>query len=207
MTPATQRYPARLLLPALLALLALTSPLYAQQPDPPSAPTDNVKLFQQVEDKWSIAYAHKDQEGMELLLAPTFINVSAAGAVSTRNEVVAQMFDHSTGDLLSIEQRVVNVRTLGDVTLVEGTYITHYKADGHAYDERGIFTHVYQRARTNWICVSAQRTAVYDKSDQSEEKAKKAGKPSNAALPMHIPLIYKGATPSPGATTPPNPSQ
>lgn len=127
---------------------------------------------------------------MELLLAPSFVNISAGGSVSTRNQVIAEMFDHSTGDLLSMEQRAVNVRVLGDMALVEGTYVIHYKAGTHTIDERGVFTHAYERTRANWICVNAQRTAVFD---QPDEKQKQAGKKSAAALPFHIPLIYKGA--------------
>jgi ketosteroid isomerase-like protein len=201
MTPAIRRYPAHLFSLALFLFAVAVHPtLHAQQSDAPSAePVTAVQQFQQFEDKWSIAYAHKDQFDMELILSPSFVNVSAAGQVSTRNELIAQMFDHSAGDLLSMEQRVVNVRIFGDVALVEGTYIIHYKLAAHTYDERGVFTHVYERARNNWICVNAQRTAVYD---QSDEKAKNAGKKSNAALPLHIPLLYKGATPVQSAQTP-----
>ncbi len=182
MSPSTRQYLTLLLLIALPG--AWHGQLRAQTPETP------VTQFQQIEDNWSIAFVKKDQYAMELLLAPTFVNISASGAIDTRNQLIAAMFDHSTPDLLSMEQRAVNVRVLGDVALVEGTYVIHYKAGAHTIDERGVFTHVYQRARTNWICVSAQRTAVFD---QADEKQKQAGKKSNAALPFHIPLIYKGA--------------
>jgi ketosteroid isomerase-like protein len=151
-----------------------------------------------MEDSWSIAFVKKDQYAMELLLAPTLVYISAAGDVSTRNQLIAEMFDHSAGDLLSMEQRVVTVRVLGDLALVEGTYVIHYKAGSHTVDERGVFTHVYQRARANWVCVNAQRTAVFD---QTDEKQKQASRKSNASLPFHIPLVYKGAA---STQTPPS---
>jgi hypothetical protein len=162
-----------------------------------------VKQFQQLEDNWSIAFANKDQYAMELLLAPTFVNISAGGVVSTRNQTITEMLEHSTGDLVSMEQRAVTVRVLGDIGLVDGTYVIHYRTGSHTVDERGVFTHVYQRSRTSWICVHAQRTAVFDQTDEKTKPG--AGKRSNAALPFHIPLVYKGAQPAqPPAQTPPD---
>ena len=196
------RTPSCLRVILLLALAnAPSTTLRAQiAPSPASA---EVKQFQQLEDNWSIAFAKKDQYALELLLAPTFVNISAAGVVSTRNQTITEMFDNSTGNLVSMEQRAVTVRVLGDIALVDGTYVIHYRTGSHTVDERGVFTHVYQRARTSWICVHAQRTAVFD---QTDEKAKPgAGKRSNAALPFHIPLVYKGAQPAqPPAQTPPD---
>jgi hypothetical protein len=183
----------------MLSMLC-SSALQAQsQQSPPE-----IVQFQHIEDNWSLSFVKKDQYAMELLLGPTFVDISAAGTVSTRNQLIAEMFDHSSGELLSMEQRVVNARVLGDVALVEGTYVIHYKDGSHTIDERGVFTHVYQRARTNWICVNAQRTAVFDQPDDKQQK--QSGKRSGAALPFHIPLIYKGADssqPTPPANTPP----
>ena len=201
MTSLRSRKPLALL---LFFASSLLPSLRAQAPQPESQA--NILQFQHLEDDWSIAFVKKDQYGMELLLAPTFVNISAAGAVSTRNQLIAEMFDHSTGGLLSMEQRVVNVRMLGDVAVDEGTYVIHYRAGSHTIDERGVFTHVYQRTRNNWNCLNAQRTAVFD---QTDEKQKQAAKKSNAALPFHVPLVYKGKDstqppPAPGTQQPNN---
>ena len=201
MTSLRSRKPLALL---LFFASSLLPSLRAQAPQPESQA--NILQFQHLEDDWSIAFVKKDQYGMELLLAPTFVNISAAGAFSTRNQLVAEMFDHSAGDLLSMEQRVVNVRMLGDVAVDEGTYVIHYRAGSHTIDERGVFTHVYQRTRNNWNCLNAQRTAVFD---QTDEKQKQAAKKSNAALPFHVPLVYKGKDstqppPAPGTQQPNN---
>jgi hypothetical protein len=79
---------------------------------------------------------------------------------------------------------------LGDIAVVNGTYITRHKNGSDTIEERGIFTHVYQHVRNNWICVHAQRTAVVEKG--GEQKTKSASKKTNAELPFHIPLIYAG---------------
>jgi hypothetical protein len=57
-------------------------------------------------------------------------------------------------------------------------------------EERGIFTHIYQHAHGNWVCVNSQRTAVLEKTP--DQKKSKQSKKSNAELPFHIPLFVKG---------------
>jgi ketosteroid isomerase-like protein len=189
---------------AVLSLLLALVPIEAQQPRTTEQPPE-VQQFQKIEDNWSIAYVNRDQFGMEALLSPTYVDVSAAGAVETRNQHIADMYQHLNGDILSMEQRVVNVRVLGDIALVEGTYILRHKQNGHTYDERGIFTHVYQHTRANWLCLTSQRTALVDTSD---DKPKGPTKKSNAELPFHIPLVYKGAdSAKPQPTPTPQPPQ
>lgn len=146
--------------------------------------------FQKLEDQWSDAVAKRDQYGLELLMSPILVNISSTGEVTTRNQQIAQLFEKSGPQPVSMEQRVVNVRTFEDMALVDGTYIIKWKIDGQIREERGIFTHVYQHVRNNWICVHAQRTAVVEKG--GEQKTKSASKKTNAELPFHIPLIYAG---------------
>ncbi|HEY0785992.1 MAG TPA: nuclear transport factor 2 family protein [Acidobacteriaceae bacterium] len=192
MTFGTRPY---LVFSLLLALSVL--PVVGQQQAPAS---QDVKTFQQLEDSWSVGYVGKDQYAMELLLSPTFLDISAAGGISTRNQYIAGIFGHPSGQVLSMQQRVVNVRVLGDVAVVDGTYVVHSRAVASPVeDERGIFTHVYQRTRANWVAVHAQRTAVFD---QPETKQKQAGKKSNAPLPLHVPLLYPGAQPTPDKQPP-----
>lgn len=165
-----------------------------------------IDQFQKLEDQWSDAEAKRDQYGLELLMSPILVNISATGEVTTRNQQIAQLFEKGGPQLESMEQRVVNVRTFEDMALVDGTYIIKWKIDGQIREERGIFTHVYQHVRNNWVCVHAQRTAVVEKG--GEQKTKTASKKTNAELPFHIPLIYQGkqstvAPPAPGTTGPP----
>lgn len=179
-----------------------------------------IQEFQKLEDSWSIALVNKDQFGLENLLAPTYIDVAASGAVSTRNERIADILAGLPQPLLSVEQRVVNVRVVSDVAIVEGTYIIRTRADGRIQDERGIFTHVYQRQRNTWSAISGQRTAVPEvtatnakgkrvPSTQPADSTAQPQKKSSAEQPFHIPLLYKGKAPAtttnppPASTTPP----
>src|SRR5437879_1903391 len=78
----------------------LASP--AAAPDPPApahvpasvATSDvgpQVKEFQKVEDTWSNAINSRDQYGLELVLSPLFVDVSAGGDITTRNQQLAQL--------------------------------------------------------------------------------------------------------------------
>jgi hypothetical protein len=172
------------------AILAGTA-FAQQQATAPSAPTQSPEIaqFQKFEDQWSNALVKRDQYGLENLMSPLYVDISSGGEITTRNQQIALLYEKSGPQPVSMEQRVVNVRTIEDVAVVDGTYIQKWKVNGNTHEERGIFTHVYQHARGNWICINSQRTAVIEESGQ---KAAKPAKKSTADLPFHIPLLFKG---------------
>lgn len=169
------------------------------QPEPPE-----VKQFQTLEDQWSTAVVKNDQYTLEYLLSPVMVDISANGDVTTRNQQIALLFQKDE-DPVSLQQRVVSVRTFGDTAVVSGTYIVKFRTNSGDREERGIFTHVYNRSHDHWACVNAQRTAVVDLAP-----GKKSGqRRSDATEPFHIPFFYKGAQPTETASgqpknTPPN---
>lgn len=181
-------------------LRAQTASVLPGQPLPPE-----VKEFQVLEDKWSKAVVDSDQYTMELLLSPLYVGISSSGAVTTRNEQIADLFDKGTLPV-SMLQRVVSVRMFGDMALVSGTYDLTWGTKGRDREERGIYTHVYTRAQDRWECVNAQRTPVVDVKPGRESRAKEKQKTSSAEEPFHIPFLHKGAKstdPSPSSTNPP----
>jgi hypothetical protein len=186
----------------LLAGLAPTAfSTYAQEAasEQSAKPPTQIEIMQKIEDSWSDALAKRDQYGLEMVLSPQFVNISSQGDVRTRNQEIANVLTKYP-DLISIEQKVVTVRTMGDVAVVNGTYILQRRDNGHPVDEKGIFTHVYQRTRSNWQCINAQRTIVVE---QGVQKAKAAKKSSTAELPFHVPLLHKGDDPNPAAAAAP----
>lgn len=152
-----------------------------------------VKEFQALEDQWSAALVKADQYQLEFLLSPVYVGISATGDVTTRNQQIAALFDKGGPQLLSMEQRVVSVRTFGDTALVSGTYVVKLRQDSKTREERGIFTHVYERSRYHWACVNSQRTAVVDLTPGKAQKTQQKG---DAQFPFHIPLIHKGTEPA-----------
>ena len=153
-----------------------------------AAQSVEIKEMQKLEDQWSDAIVKRDQYGLELLLSPLYVGISANGEVTTRNQQIALLFQKTT-DPLTMEQRVISARMLGDVAVVNGTYITRRKDGSNSLEERGIFTHVYQKVRSNWLCINSQRTLVAEEAGAKQKTAKK----SNADLPFHVPFLFKGA--------------
>jgi hypothetical protein len=140
--------------------------------------------FQKVEDSWSEAVNDRDQYALELVLSPLFVDVSAIGDITTRNQQVAMVI---TGEdkTLHLDQRVITVRMLGDIAVANGTYALHHKVGAAESNEKGIFTHVYERAHGNWLCINSQRTVLREDSNAKQKKQ------SNAEMPFHIPLFSK----------------
>ena len=168
--------------------------LGAGSADAQQAQPSAVQQFQHIEDNWSVALVNKDQFALDNLLAPTFIGISADAQVSTRNQLISDALASLPEPLLSIEQKVVNVRTLGDLAIVQGTYMLRWRERSNVTrDERGIYTHVYERERDHWVAVNAQRTAVVDAVEGGKKKAKAdSGKKPASDLPFHIPLLSHG---------------
>jgi hypothetical protein len=179
----------------------------AQQATKANAAPPEFKEMQQVEDRWADAVTKRDQYGLELVLAPQFIGISATGDVTTRNQQISNLFVKNSG-LESLSQKVVSVRFVGDVAIVNGTYSMSWKTDKGPVLEKGIFSHVFEHVRTNWLCLNSQRTVVAETTKQAAAQGKPKAKRSDAELPMHIPLVYKGPDstqppPKPGTDQPP----
>jgi ketosteroid isomerase-like protein len=149
-----------------------------------STASTEVTQFQKIEDNWSNAINMRDQYGLELVLSPLFVDVSAGGDITTRNQQLADLIG-TEDKTLHLEQRVVTVRMLGDIAVANGTYMLHHKAASGQVDEKGVFTHVFERVRSGWLCINSQRTSL--RADSSS----KAKKQSAAELPFHIPLFSK----------------
>ena len=169
-----------------------------------SAETPEIRELQKVEDSWSSALNQRDQYGLELVLSPLFVNVSATGDVTTRNQQISGLISQED-KTAATEMRVITVRMLGDVAVANGTYSYTHKVEGKEIEEKGIFTHVFQRLHGNWLCLNAQRTALRQEAPGRAAKSKSKSD-SKAELPFHIPLFSKGDK-STGPTTPSSPNQ
>jgi len=144
-----------------------------------------IREFQKVEDSWSIAVDQHDQYGLELVLSPLFVDVAGNGDITTRNQQLALVVtgeDHTQ----HMEQKVITVRMLGDIAVANGTYILRRKSGSAQLEEKGVFTHVFERLRGGWVCINSQRTIL------REDTNAKSKKQSNAELPFHFPLFGKG---------------
>jgi hypothetical protein len=146
---------------------------FAQEIPPSQTPrlTDK-QTFQQIEDRWSEAINKRDQYGLELVLTPELIDISATGTVTTRDEQIAILLQRHTEPFL-LDQRVVNVRSFSEISVVIGNYVEQPRTKEKAAWRSGMFTHIYRRANGRWSCISAQRTAIADPSPQKARRAEK----------------------------------
>lgn len=174
--------------PALTAQTAAPSAAASSSPvaTATSASSPELREFQKVEDNWSESVNTRDQYGLELVLSPLFVDVSAGGDITTRNQQVASTIG-GEDKTLHLDQRVVTVRMLGDVAVASGTYALRHKVGSSEANEKGVFTHVFQRSHGSWLCVNSQRTLL-----REDPTAKQQKKASNAEMPFHIPLFSKG---------------
>jgi ketosteroid isomerase-like protein len=166
------------------ASVAQTSIPASSAPPATSAASPEIQEFQKIENSWSSAVNERDQYALELVLSPLFMDVSASGDITTRNQQVAMVI---TGEdkTIHLDQRVITVRMLGDIAVANGTYALHRKVGSAEINEKGVFTHVYERARGTWLCINAQRTVLREDSNAKQKKQ------SNAEMPFHIPLFSK----------------
>lgn len=146
-----------------------------------------MQQFQKIEDQWSNAVNARDQYALELVLSPLYVGISASGDITTRNQQLAGVISEPD-KTLTLQQRVITVRMLGDIAVANGTYVLHHKVASSQVDEKGVFTHVFERQRNSWVCVNSQRTVLRE--DGSQGKGKK--RTSTAESPFHIPLFSKG---------------
>jgi ketosteroid isomerase-like protein len=144
-----------------------------------------VTQFQKIEDNWSDAVNRRDQYALELVLSPLFVDVSAQGDVSTRNQDVVQVIN-GQDKTIALTQKVITVRMLGDVAVANGTYTLHHRVNAAEVDEKGVFTHVFERVRGGWLCINSQRTVLRQETNSKQRKA------STAEEPFHIPFFSKG---------------
>ena len=119
-----------------------------------------IKAFQALEDKWSGAVVNPDQYTMDLLLAPSFMDITPSGNVETRDEYIAFLFAKGSEEPFSMLQRVTSVRVFGDTAVINGTYAIKISVDGMPRKEQGVFTHVFIKTPSGWRCVNAQQTNV-----------------------------------------------
>ncbi len=133
---------------------------YAQSQSSSLHQPHGIKIFQAIEDKWSNAVVNPDQYTMDLLLDPSFVDITASGDVETRDEYIAFLFAKGGDQPYSMLQRVTSVREFGDTAVINGTYSIKVSVDGMPRKEQGVFTHVFEKTPAGWRCVNAQQTNI-----------------------------------------------
>jgi ketosteroid isomerase-like protein len=177
------RNPTTLLLATLFAAIAFAPiQLQAQSAADPDSP--EIAKVRTIESNWANALVKKDQYALDLALSPNYVDISATGEVTTKDQQIARLFSQNY-PLTAYNETITSIRVLGDTAIAQGTYTLRRKWGDAMQEDRGIFTHVYQRTRTSWQCINGQRTIVREQV-AAPRKTEKAGE-----LPFHIPFTGK----------------
>jgi hypothetical protein len=154
----------------LLSAAALSPIALAQEN---AQPTSQVAQFQKIEDQWSTSVAKQDQFTLETILSPSFVGITSTGERTTRDQVVAMLFETGVPRVQEIQQKVDDVRVIEDVAIVDGTYAVRTKLNGVQREEQGVYTHIYQHTHGTWLCVQSQQTAFPPQANEGKKSRKK----------------------------------
>ena len=196
-------FPRHFLLPGLVfgVILATSSISHAQLPMGSNAQQSSVQMaqnvaeLQKVADRWDEAVYQHDQYALELVLAPQYIDISDTGEVTNRDQQISQMMAPDAPHY-QLTQKVVSVRMVGDVAVVNGTYERLFQGSKlsrtKSKTERGVFSQVYVRARNSWECMNSQRTIIQETVAKGKKKseADTSAKPLNHDLGFHFPGMH-----------------
>jgi hypothetical protein len=196
-------FPRRFILACLVfgVILATSSVSRAQLPMESNAQqsaaqtAQNVAELQKVADRWDEAVYQHDQYALELVLAPQFIDISDTGEVTNRDQQISEMMAKDA-PRFQLTQKVVSVRLVGDVAVVNGTYDRLFQGNKlsrtKSKTERGVFSQVYVRARNTWECMNSQRTIIQEPVLKGKKKSENdtSAKPINHDLGFHFPGMH-----------------
>lgn len=202
-----RRFSYRVFLSLLLGVFVVTScPAYAQtqadagQGAQASIASPEVAQLQKIVDRWDDAVGQRDQYGLELVLAPQFVDISDTGNVRNRDQVVSDMV-RKDAKHYTLTQKVVSARVIGDVAIVNGTYDRAYPGSRLSRvkpkEVQGVFSQVYVRARNSWECVNSQRTEIAESTVKTNKKKSRYAdreKPLHHDLGFHLPGMHHSDT-------------
>ncbi len=196
-------FPRHFMLSGLVFGLILTSsltsraqlPMESNSQESTAQMTQQVAELQKVADRWDEAVYQHDQYALELVLAPQYIDISDKGEVTNRDQQISEMM-MKDAPRFSLTQKVVSVRMVGDVAVINGTYDRAFQGNKlsrtKSRTERGVFSQVYVRARNTWECINSQRTIIQEPTVKGKKKSAdtSTAKPLNHDLGFHFPGLH-----------------
>jgi hypothetical protein len=179
------------LLACAVASAQSAAPAMASTTSAASTKSPYIMEFQKIESQWSAAENKHNQYGLDLVLSPLLVNVSQNGDITTHDQQIVKALNNDDR-MYYLSQRVIAVRMLGDIAVVNGTYTLRHRVNSAVVLDHGVFTHVFEREHGRWMCVNAQRTLVSQVSNAKKKHHVKHTdeKASTRSHPFHIPFIH-----------------
>ena len=137
----------RFLLCCLLALTPVGASLFAQST--PSAPPDDVKAIQQIEDDWLRGERTTDISAFERVLADDYVNLTQRGIGPGKAKIIDQVRAHAgQAPPYSVDIADMHIYILCDVAVA--AYVKTYTAKANGNVMREDNTHIYKREHGAW---------------------------------------------------------
>ena len=136
----------------LLAVLSLTA----------HAQNDDESRIIALENAWNTAQRDHDNVALENLLAGTFIDTEADGAVMDKGQFLAYIKDPNVKHI-SLTSTDVKVVMFDKTALVTGKYHDKGTEKGKPYEVLGRFTDTWVRIGGKWLCVASASTPLPEK--------------------------------------------
>lgn len=106
------------------------------------------------------AWVDGDRPTIERIIAPEWALTGPTGAVSTRAEVLADVFERRIHRIQRIEIDDVGVRVFGEAAVVTGRTHGVGEVGGTSYDVRIRFTDVFVRRGGQWQAVASHASLI-----------------------------------------------
>ena len=112
-----------------------------------------------LEKAWNQAQLMHDSGALQRLVGPRFINTEYDGAVSTRDQFLADISDPKfSPTAMGIQD--VKVELYGDTAVVAGIYHTKGSSSGKPYEHLGRFTDTWIFSDGKWQCIASHTSLI-----------------------------------------------
>jgi ketosteroid isomerase-like protein len=143
----------------MLATLAAALLLFAAAPQSPRI-TDPRQELADLQQRLARAWLAADRAAVERIIAADWTVTGADGRVSTRQEVLRDVFDTKVHRILALEIDDVRVRVFGETAVVTGRTKGRGEYAGVPYDVTIRFTDVFVRRDGRWEAVASHASLL-----------------------------------------------
>ena len=136
--------------------LAAVSLLLAMQP----GEGDPVRLLTELQQQLTRAWVAGDRTAIERIIAPEWTVTGPDGQISTRADVLREVFETRTHRISALTVDDVRVRVFGDAAVVTGRTRGRGESGNTPYDVEIRFTDTFVRRNERWQAVASHASLV-----------------------------------------------
>lgn len=113
------------------------------------------ETLKQLERDWAAAEQSGDSEKIDRIVADDWAGVTDGGRKLTKRELLEQIKRPKTGTV-SVQFGPMDVKMLGDVAVVQGTFVEWGTANGEYTSGKQIWMDVFANRHGRWVAVRSQ---------------------------------------------------